>query len=251
MKEISVNSAGFITPNIPGLYIIPSINFGAVTALQSGYIITLSFTNAHNIPVSGNIINTAIPYIFITTASSTITTGWYSSVSVINANTVTCVSTISQNVISPITLTPTGSTPQIFSSTLINIPGNYLKVGSVLEIEAFLTLPTSITRAATFGIFPSTATNTIGAFFTTSLNTSTYNLYVKSISVFLTSSSDSVFVSAINGSSGTNTLTNNLQGVGNNVSLINGFNLECIINFNNISVNDYALLTLFRAEIMT
>lgn len=251
MKEISVNSASFITPNVPGLYIIPSVNFGAVTALQSGYIVTLSFTNAHNIPTSGNIINITNPYIFITTASSTIVTGWYSSVTIVNANTLTCVSTISQNIISPVTLTPTGSTPQIFSNPTINIPGNYLKVGSVLKIEAFLTLPNSITRAATFGIFPSTATNTIGAFFSTSLSTAVYNLYIESISVFLTSTSDSIFVSAINGSSGTNTLTNNLQGNGNNVSLVNGFNLECIINFNNISVNDFALLTLFRAEVMS
>lgn len=167
MKEISTKESGsfVIYPRSIAPCLIPSFANGGATATQNGYIITVVTANSHNISSasSARISNTGVNIFlhFNPTTMPPISTQWCSNVSILSANTFTCISTIYQNITTPIILfdyaynsdsannaAASWWAPK-FSPMAIDIPGNLLKAGSSMRFEFFVERPNLATSRTT------------------------------------------------------------------------------------------------------
>ena len=154
MIEISNQTSGIFLPDDNSPVLVPSFNNGGATATQSGFIITVTCVNSHNISsnfdngITNNNVRVYIAF------ASVIPSGVFSNIIIATPKIFRCLSSISRTVTTPVNVTPLGSGNISVTDLSTVIPGNTLKLGSSIKIEAMVSMPSSgvATRSMTLGI---------------------------------------------------------------------------------------------------
>lgn len=261
MKEITNSPSGNVSANINGGVLIPSFNSGAVTATQSGKIITVTCVNDHKMSVWYNhgITNNNNRIYLRFNVGAFATTGLYSNLKVLTSKVFTCESTVTQTVLTPATVQPFGTTVRTIPEISVPIPAKTLKAGSSIRLEAYITFPSNTNApsnpdASASGFDVSARSFNIGLGTSglpyTFLNTTTdawwYNSYL--LYCMITFLSDTDFISTKSGDvqgSPVKTITSN-----STLNLQTGFSICPTINFGSSATNDYQLWNIVRTEIV-
>lgn len=282
MQNFELNETKILLPKNKTPLLVLSLNNGSASAVQAGYIITVTCANTHNIPSSASArINDVGVSVFLD--FSTRSTWWYpplpiisqwcANIKVTSAYTFTCTSSINQTITTPILL-ESGAT---LNSTVnggyhaikmlgmaIKVQPNDLKVGSSIRYEGFVERPLlSVSRKTYYPLGGCSLTD--NNLFN---NTSHWNSFcsdqmsgnvavsrhMHTVISFLDSKVNSDFASTGYGAPG---YGGNATGIRvsppYNYNIADGFMIVPYIQFFNGTldekINDYALWSMSRAEI--
>jgi hypothetical protein len=256
MKEISLKVSGTIGANTRRPLLVPSYNgVGGATATQVGFVVTVTFTNPHNLDSSTsgllNGVGTDVYVPFVTGAIKGDLLGLptaevYNNITVTSTTAFTCLSRISVTVSTPQTVTAGASTWKQHYTCGATIPSNTLQVGSSFRITANVFTPSTVSsrNLALTGTTLATATNSAffwGETFTTTSRTASNYVSVAQIAGV--------------GSDPTTILTDNTT---TSIKFAPGANMDIALPiticytavFNSVAVNDYALLMPVVVEII-
>ena len=243
MKEIYTKVSGSVTPDDNSPVIVPSFNNGGATATQSGYVITVTCVNNHNISTLGiDGISDQNVRVYLRFAN-VLPTGTYGNIIVISTKIFTCVASISQTISTPVAISHFGSGTYSLSSLGMNFLPNELISGCSIRTEAMIFFPTTgvASRSQRYGLGTTTAQF---VFSTVSLTANTNSALFYCITQFL-SNTDYITLSG-----GIPVASNQLITRINAVNLsTSGLTLVPSISFGTPPTNDYQLWVMIRAEV--
>lgn len=146
MYENRIKLAGVFGQNVKRPFLIPSFNNGWVQATQLGNVVTVVCENPHNIPSSAAdaISNTGV-YVRLQFAFNSLkpviaddyiandVSGFYGNITVVDANTFTCLAGNNQTITSPQRVMATGGGLLSAAPAGVTVPKDVLKTGSTLR----------------------------------------------------------------------------------------------------------------------
>lgn len=262
IKEISTKFAGVIGPDVKAPLLVPSFNGGgSYTASQAGNVVTVTCTG-HNIPgdAASGVSNNGV-YVYLRFATAAFNpqiidtdvvgnvAGWYGNITVIDANTFTCLAADSRTV-SSTNIVPSAS--NIITPPGATIPGGAVEIGDTIRLFSVVIRPTltgsrSIScRGRTKG-----AGNTTGIIWDTGVQTALNRVSdtFMATMTFLSNAADSTFAltTGVN-SNGTTSLIKYATGL--NINLSQNFTLVNSLTFNGAVANDWQMLTTISVEVI-
>jgi hypothetical protein len=261
MKEINLKVSGSLGSTTRKPLLVPSYNGTGITATQSGFVVTVDFNGvAHNIDSTAGMISNVGVDVYLKFATGAIvgdllgtpTNEIYNNITVTSTTTFTCLSRVSATVSTPQAVTQGLNTFKAFQTSGLTIPANTFQVGSMFRVSGVVLTPaTPATRNLTLGGVPSTYSINSGFFWNDNTAAAT-RLQFRYVSLvqFLSGGADPTLMVTDN-TTGNSTTVQPLKILpGQYMDMAAPIVLCHTVNFNNVMLNDYALLFPMTVELI-
>lgn len=224
--------------------IIPSFNNGTSTANQSGNTVTISCSQPHNIPFSihGGISNQNVG-VYLKFAS-TIATGTFSNIIILDANKFLCTSNTSLNA-NNVSVSALGVSNYAIDSLGVTIEPNSLVPGNSIRTETFVLCPSVLgSRSMYNGV--GTTSNTF-IFSNVSMPYTWIESQVLSSLTYFLSNTD--YISSTLGSLNQDNSLSKVVYPTSSINLTTGFKICPSVQFSS-GTNDYQFIPMFKVEVV-
>ena len=254
MQLINTKASGTVNSITKKPLLIPSYNgTGAITATQSGFLVTVDFGGvAHNLDsTTSGLLNGVGTDVYLKFGTGAIvgdllgspTNEIYNNVTWTSTTQFTCLSRISATVSTPQAVTQCLSAYKQHATSGFVIPANMLQVGSAFRVSASIITPVSVVASRNISVLGNTlaASNQTGFFWSNSNVTVTQALAKTSALVqFLSNGSDPTVALTPN-DNGTSTTSPIKFASGQNMDITNPITICHCVNFQSVMLNDYVI----------